>query len=182
MGWEFIEDIIWVKPEHCVKNRNGGFFQHRKPLGYKANSVSESVIVYRKKTDKLIDWNMKQYDAETIEASKVKEEYEKTNLWKINPSNDKIHPAIFPIELAERVIQFYSFKRDLVFDPFGGIGTVGSAALSLERFFFLAEREQKYVHRAMPRLNEMSLLYEKKPVQLSLDTFRARMKEEQGKS
>ena len=182
MGWEFIEDIIWVKPEHCVKNRNGGFFQHRKPLGYKANSVSESVIVYRKKTDKLIDWNMKQYDDETIEASKVKEDYEKTNLWKINPSNDKIHPAIFPIELAKRVIQFYSFKGDLVFDPFGGIGTVGSAALSLERFFFLVEKEQEYVQRAMHRLADMPLLYHKKPMQLSLDAFRTRMEEEQGKS
>ena len=33
MGWEFIEDVVWVKPERCAKNRNGGFFQHRKPLG-----------------------------------------------------------------------------------------------------------------------------------------------------
>ncbi len=182
MGWEFIEDIIWVKPEQCAKNRNGGFFQHRKPLGYKANSISESVIVYRKKTDKLIDWNMRQYDAETIEASKVKGDYEKTNIWKINPSNDKIHPAVFPIELAARVLQFYSFKGDLVFDPFGGIGTVGSAAMSLERFFFLVEKEQKYVQRAIRRLEDVSLFCHKKPVQLSLDAFRTRMAGEQGKS
>jgi len=26
MGWEFIDDIIWVKPEASVKNRNAGFF------------------------------------------------------------------------------------------------------------------------------------------------------------
>lgn len=32
MGWEFIDDIIWVKPEASVKNRNAGFLQHRKPL------------------------------------------------------------------------------------------------------------------------------------------------------
>ncbi len=25
MGWEFIDDIIWLKPESCVKNRIGGF-------------------------------------------------------------------------------------------------------------------------------------------------------------
>jgi DNA modification methylase len=49
MGWEFIDDIVWVKPEYAAKNRNGGFFQHRKPLCYKANSVTESVMVYRKK-------------------------------------------------------------------------------------------------------------------------------------
>ena len=95
IGWEFIDDITWVKPDYAAKNRNGGFFQHRKPLGYKANSVTESVMVYRKKTDKLIDWNMRQYNAETIESSKIVGDYEKTNVWHINPSADKVHPAVF---------------------------------------------------------------------------------------
>jgi DNA modification methylase len=147
IGWDFIEDINWVKPEPSVRNRNGGFFQHRKPLGYKANSISESVIVYRKHTEKLIDWNMKQYPADIIEASKVKEIYEKTNIWKIAPSNDKVHPATFPKELATRVIQFYSFVGDLVFDPFGGSGTTGIAAHVKQRNFLLVEQEGDYVNR-----------------------------------
>lgn len=33
VGWEFIDDIVWLKPESSVKNRNAGFLQHRKPLG-----------------------------------------------------------------------------------------------------------------------------------------------------
>ena len=72
MGWEFIDDIIWVKPEASVKNRNAGFLQHRKPLAYKPNPCSESIMVYRKKTDKLIDWNIKQYSKDIVEKSKVK--------------------------------------------------------------------------------------------------------------
>ncbi len=149
IGWEFVEDIVWVKPERTAKNRNGGFFQHRKPLGYKANSVSEYVMVYRKKTDRLIDWNMRQYDEETVEGSLVKGDYEKTNVWHIHPASDKVHPAIFPTDLARRIIQFYSFEGDLVFDPFAGIGTVGIASLMLRRYFFLAEQEGKYVQKAM---------------------------------
>ena len=145
MGWEFIDDIVWIKPEYASKNRNGGFFQHRKPLCYKANSVTESVMVYRKKTDKLIDWNLRQYDDETIEASKVVDEYEKSNAWQINPATDKGHPAVFPTELASRVIQFYSFKGDLIFDPFAGSGTVGRVAIDHERCFFLCEKEPEYV-------------------------------------
>ena len=180
LGWEFIEDIIWVKPERCAKNRNGGFFQHRKPLGYKANSVSEYVMVYRKKTDKLIDWNMRQYNEETVEASKVKGDYEKTNAWHIHPASDKVHPAIFPTELATRVIQFYSFKGDVVFDPFGGIGTVGVAALPLERFFLLVEQEEKYVQKAM-RAVEGSLFSGIYPRCLNLDEFRALLNTEKAK-
>lgn len=93
----------------------------------------------------MIDWNLRQYDEETVEASKVLGEYEKTNAWEINPTTDKVHPAVFPTELASRVIQFYSFKGDLVFDPFGGSGTVGRVAMDLERCFLLCEKEPEYV-------------------------------------
>ena len=167
IGWEFIDDIVWLKPEYAAKNRNGGFFQHRKPLGYKANSVTETVMVYRKKTDKLIDWNLRQYDEDTIAASKVLGEYEKTNVWQINPATDKVHPAIFPPELAARVVQFYSFKGDLVFDPFGGSGTVGHVALLHERYFFLCEKEPEYVDRAKQML-DTSLFSGMNPQVLSL--------------
>ncbi|TAE00537.1 MAG: restriction endonuclease subunit M [Bacteroidetes bacterium] len=143
-GWEFIDDIVWLKPEYSVKNRIGGFMQHRKPLGYKPNSVTEYLMVYRKETTKLIDWNMKSYDSQIIKESKVEDGYETTNVWKIDPKFDKIHSAVFPVELCKRVIQYYSFKGDLVFDPFAGSGTVGKTAKSLGRKFFLTEKESTY--------------------------------------
>lgn len=176
IGWEFIDDIVWTKPDYAAKNRNGGFFQHRKPLGYKANSVTESVMVYRKKTDKLIDWNIRQYDDETVEASKVKGDYEKTNLWHINPATDKVHPAVFPSELAARVVQFYSFKGDLIFDPFGGSGTVGYVALTHERHFLLCEKEIEYIERA-EQLLDVNLFTEAKPRSLSLDELKSELSE-----
>jgi len=71
MGWEFIDDIIWEKPEASVKNRVGGFQQHRKPLGYKPNPVTEYVMVYRKATEKLLDWNICVCNYKTIEKNKV---------------------------------------------------------------------------------------------------------------
>lgn len=143
-GWEFIDDIIWQKPDYAVKNRIGGFMQHRKPLTYKPNTVTEYLMVYRKETTKLIDWNVRSYDKETTEASLVPEGYETTNVWKIDPCFDKVHSAVFPVELCKKVIQYYSFKGDLVFDPFAGSGTVGKTAKFLGRYFFLTEKEQVY--------------------------------------
>lgn len=144
MGWEFIDDIIWLKPEASVKNRIGGFMQHRKPLGYKPNCTTEYLMVYRKSTDKLIDWNMKQYDEKIILESKVADGYETSNVWKIDPSSDRIHSAVFPVELCKKVIEYYSFKGDLVFDPFGGSGTLGKTAQLLDRSFFLTEQDPEY--------------------------------------
>ncbi len=162
MGWEFIDDIVWVKPEASVKNRNGGFLQHRKPLGYKPNAITESLMVYRKKTDKLIDWNIKQYSWDKVKKSKVEEEYETTNVWQIDPTFDKIHSAVFPKELCDRVIKYYSFIEDLVFDPFAGSGTLGKSAIKLNRNFFLTEKEEKYIQRMKQDLNNNDDLFNNK--------------------
>lgn len=157
MGWEFIDDIVWVKPEASVKNRNAGFLQHRKPLGYKPNAITESLMVYRKKTDKLIDWNIKQYSWDKVKRSKVEEKYETTNVWHLDPTFDKIHSAVFPKELCDRVIQYYSFVEDLVFDPFAGSGTLGKSAIQLNRNFFLTEKIKIYFDRMKQGLQENTL-------------------------
>lgn len=159
MGWEFIDDIVWVKPESSCKNRNGGFYQHRKPLAYKPNIITEMIMVYRKKSDKLLDWNIKQYDKKIIEESKVKDGYETTNVWEISPTRDSVHSAVFPIKLCDRVIKYYSFKEDLVFDPFAGSGTFGLSALNLNRKCFLIEKEEKYFERIKTKLLNHSFKY-----------------------
>jgi len=159
MGWEFIDDIIWLKSEASVKNRNAGFLQHRKPLAYKPNAVTEMLMVYRKKSDKLIDWNIQQYSWDKVKKSKVLDKYETSNVWRIDPTFDKIHSAVFPIELCNRVVKFYSFIGDLVFDPFAGSGTLGRAALNLDRHFFLTEKESKYINRIKEEINKSNNLF-----------------------
>jgi len=154
-GWEFIDDIIWLKPEGSAKNRIGGFLQHKKPLAYKPNNVTEMIMVYRKKTDKLIDWNIKQYPKEIIEKSLVNGEIEKTNVWRINPTNHKVHSAVFPLELCERVIKYYSFVGDIVFDPFGGVGTLAKAAILNDRLFFTTELNKEYFQEMKKELSQM---------------------------
>jgi DNA modification methylase len=147
-GYDFMEDIIWEKPEGAgwATGRGRRFAADRNPLQYKTVPVTEYILVYRKHTDKLIDWNIRAHpDPSLVEDSKIGDDYEKTNVWRIAPSYDKRHPAIFPLELAEKVIRYYSFRQDVVLDPFAGIGTVGRAAARLGRRFVLIERESAYV-------------------------------------
>ena len=160
MGWEFIDDIVWVKPEASVKNRNAGFLQHRKPLAYKPNAITEMLMVYRKKTDKLIDWNIRQYSREKVMHSRVTEDYETTNLWRIDPTFDKVHSAVFPLELCRRVIKFYSMVDDIVFDPFAGSGTLAVAANTMKRYFFLTEKEHRYIARIRENITTRTTLFD----------------------
>ena len=160
MGWEFIDDIVWVKPEASVKNRNGGFFQHRKPLAYKPNARTEYLMVYRKKSTRLIDWNIRQYGADAIRQSRVEDGYETSNVWELDPKWDRGHTAVFPASLCDRVVRYYSFAGDLVFDPFGGSGTLGKAAARLSRHFMMTEISDEYIERIRDNLREMAKLFD----------------------
>ena len=147
-GFDFIDDIIWVKPEGAgwATGRGRRFAADRNPLQYKTVPITEHVLVYRKRTDKLIDWNIRNHpNQKAVKESKIETPYERTDIWRITPAHSKKHPAIFPTELAEKIIKYYSFKTDVVLDPFGGIGTVGAAATKLGRRFVLIDNEKKYI-------------------------------------
>lgn len=147
-GYEFIDDIIWEKPEGAgwATSRGRRFAADRNPLQYKPVPVTEYLLVYRKQTSRLIDWHIRSHpQPELVKQSRIADGYERTNIWRIQPAYDKRHPAIFPPELAEKVITYYSFQQDVVLDPFAGIGTVGKAAAKLARRFVLIEQEEAYI-------------------------------------
>lgn len=178
MEWEFIDDIIWAKPEASVKNRNAGFLQHRKPLAYKPNPRTEYLMVYRKQTDKLIDWNISQYDWQTVKESKVEDGYETSNVWEIDPTFNKTHSAVFPVDLCKRVIEYYSFKNDLVFDPFAGSGTFGRTAKYLDRYFFLTEQKNEYFEymQSLEKKDDSGVFNKRKSKFLRLIEFKRSIK------
>ncbi len=147
IGYEFIDDIVWQKPDGAGWNIGRGrrFAADRQPLQYKPVTVTENITVYRKRTDRLLDWNLRNHpNQDAVKKSLIPDGYEKTNIWKIHPSNHKNHPAVFPDALAERVIKYYSFYEDMVLDPFSGTGTVGRVAGELGRRFMLIERSPSY--------------------------------------
>ncbi len=62
------------------------------------------------------------------------------------------HPAPFPEELPHRLIQLYTFKEDVVLDPFCGSGTACIAALKDGRHYIGYDIEEKYVKLAEQRI------------------------------
>lgn len=158
-GYEFIDDIIWVKPEGAGWNTGRGrrFAADRQPLQYKPVPVTEYVLVYRKKTDRLIDWNIrKHYDRKLVEQSKINGKYDVTNVWYIPPGHHKDHPAVFPDELIRRLIKYYSFIDDLVLDPFAGSGTVGKVAIEMKRRFLLIDNNPQYFEIMRKEISALS--------------------------
>lgn len=153
LGFEFYEDIVWLKPEGSARNRNGGFHQHRKPCGYKPNTVTENVLVFKKPAPFLLDKVLREYPDNILKASLVEDGYERSDVWKINPETKSKHPAPFPKALAERVIRYYSYVGDTVYDPFCGSGTTCVVAKELGRNYLGSEIHEEYCELSNVRLN-----------------------------
>ena len=62
------------------------------------------------------------------------------------------HPAMFPEELALRVIKLFSFAGDVVLDPFNGVGTTTAVAQKVNRRFVGIDISQEYCNIAKKRL------------------------------
>lgn len=149
IGFEFLEDIIWEKPAGAAIGRNGKFFQIRKPVAYKPNLVAEYVLVFKKPAPFLIDKVLKN---EPILDTDI----EWTNIWKIQPETKSKHPAPFPLKLATNCITYYSYKGELVLDPFMGSGTTAVGAKILGRNYIGFEICQTYCDMAEERLTRKS--------------------------
>lgn len=144
VGFEFIDEIIWKKPDYSVPSRNGGYTQTRMPLSYKPNCVTESIMIYRKNAPFLLDKNIhfhKDYHPDFTDT------FDETNCWEISPRSSKDHPAVFPQELCKKILRYYSFPNELVLDPFAGSGTFGEVAMEMKRIPLLCEQHPDYIQK-----------------------------------
>ncbi len=81
------------------------------------------------------------------------------SVWRFPPESTRRagHLAPFPEELPYRCIQLYTFKGDVVLDPFVGSGTTCIAALKTGRNFIGINIEKKYIRRAEERIRMVLL-------------------------
>ena len=102
-------------------------------------AVSESEDLY-------IFWKPGEYEVNRDRLTPAEwKEWGYRQIWEIASvrAND-IHPAMFPIQLAIRVIRLYTDEGDIVLDPFLGSGTTVVAAIKTNRRFIGIEKMKQY--------------------------------------
>jgi site-specific DNA-methyltransferase (adenine-specific) len=87
------------------------------------------------------------------------------DVWDIPPeSATRVrHPAPFPVELPERLIHLYTYRDDLVLDPFMGSGSALVAAARTGRRYIGYELDPAYVDIARRRVAEEGILQNAPP-------------------
>ncbi len=75
--------------------------------------------------------------------------------WSISPERKMKtfdHPAMFPEELVKRALQLFSYKNDVILDPFNGVGTTTYVAYSFSRRYLGIDISEEYCQKAEQRI------------------------------
>lgn len=75
--------------------------------------------------------------------------------WDIAPERNMKeygHPAMFPEHLAGNVIKLFSYRNDIVLDPFNGVGTTTAVAKKFGRKYIGIDISGEYCKKAQKRL------------------------------
>lgn len=84
------------------------------------------------------------------------------SIWEITKSREESrlkHPAMFPVELCQRLIEIYTKKGEVVMDPFMGSGSAIVAARDLERKGIGFDINFEFVELAKKRVSQQKLVH-----------------------
>lgn len=147
IGFQMRGEIIWNKGAGAGVSMAWGSWQSASnPV---LRDVHEYILVFSK-------GSFARSKSRNIENTITKEQFMEwtKSLWTMNPESAKKvgHPAPFPIELPYRLIQLYTFKGDVILDPFMGSGTTAIAALKSERKYIGYDNDPEYIKLAEKRI------------------------------
>jgi DNA modification methylase len=148
-------EVIWQKAKGAAGNCAWGTYQ--KPGDPVLRDLTERVIIAsRYRFDRALEPRVRHELGYPSEASIFRDEFLEatTDVWEIPPeSATRVnHPAPFPVELPQRLIDLYTYRGDLVLDPFMGSGTTAVAALRTQRHYIGYDTDAGYVNEASDRL------------------------------
>jgi len=149
IGFNMRGEIIWNKAASASPSTAWGSWQSAaNPI---LRDIHEYILVFSKG-----DYKREKGKKEDTISKEQFMEWTKS-IWTMNAESARRvgHPAPFPEELPYRLIQLYSFKEDIVLDPFMGSGTTAVAALKSDRKFVGYDISKEYIELAERRIEPL---------------------------
>lgn len=149
IGYLMRGEIIWNKASSASPSTAWGtWLSAANPI---LRDIHEYILVFSKEA-----FNRKNLPGKTSTITKEQFLEFTKSVWTFPAeSARKIgHPAPFPIELPLRLVQLYTFKDEVVLDPFCGSGSACIAAIKAGRHYIGYDTEKEYVELAGKRIRE----------------------------
>jgi len=162
-------EIIWQKAEGAGGNCAWGSF--KSPRNPVLRDLTERIVVASKgRFDRALPDKARAGAGLPHEASIGKDQFLDYTLdvWSFAPESAVRvnHPAPFPVGLPERLIELYTYRGDLVLDPFMGSGTTGVAAVRQGRRFVGYDTDAAYAAAARARIEAARTAHEEDEARL----------------
>lgn len=143
-GWQYRTSIVWTKGNgHSSRSVARG--SPDSPSAPAVMAPVEVILVCHKG-----DWNLRRVGPHDLTHDAW---LTWTNgLWTFPGTSDPRHPAPFPEELPRRCISLFSFRGDVVLDPFCGSGTTPAVAARLGRRVVAFDVSPGYVEHSRARV------------------------------
>lgn len=150
-------EVVWVKARGATGSCAWGSFCS--PANPVLRDVTERVVIASKgRFDRALSRSQRQVKGLPSGITTTKDEFMEatTDVWEIPAERATRvgHPAPFPVELPQRLIELYTYGEDLVLDPFIGSGTTAVAAVRTGRRYVGYDTESRYVRIAERRAEE----------------------------
>jgi DNA modification methylase len=148
-------EVVWQKARGASGSMAvGSYLSASNPV---MRDVTERVVVASKgRFDRAIKRKERERLGLPYENTIEKEEFFEATLdvWEIRPASARRvgHPAPFPVELPERFIRLYTYRGDVVLDPFLGSGSTAVAAVRNDRRYVGYDTDADYVALAEQRV------------------------------
>jgi DNA modification methylase len=149
LGYLMRGEVIWNKAASASPSTAWGSW--KSATNPTLRDVHEYILVFSKGAFKR---QTSQPGISTITKDEFLEFTKSVWTFPAKPASKVGHPAPFPIELPYRLIQLYSFKDEVILDPFIGSGQTGLAALKAGRHYVGYEINPEYVSLANSRIRE----------------------------
>lgn len=159
-GFLFIDKIIWIKGgEENQPTSGSGWGTYLSPSGPAIRCVTEPILVFAKGS-RGRGVTSDEGRGLCVRGDVTKDEWMKwtKDAWFVPGKSNKDHPAVFPLEVATRIIKLYTFPGDTVLDPFVGSGTVLLASQELGRVGVGIDVSEKYVQYTRDRVGQQKLV------------------------
>jgi DNA modification methylase len=149
LGLLWKAEIVWEKNNYNAKYTAWGSW--KSPSMPYLKYTWEFIEVFDKETHK------KAGDRNAIDITDLEFKEWVVGKWSFPPEirmREFDHPAMFPEELPRRLMKLFSYRGDIVLDPFNGAGTTTLVAWKLGRRFIGIDISHEYCEKALARINE----------------------------
>lgn len=148
-------EILWRKAKGATGSiAVGSYLSAANPV---LRDITERIVVASKgRFDRAVPRKERELRGLPFENTITKDEFFAATLdvWEIRPEHARRigHPAPFPVDLPQRLIHLYTYRDDVVLDPFIGSGSTAVAAVATGRRYIGYDTDAEYVALAQERI------------------------------